>query len=314
MKNFPPLELGDLKTYSINERASKVTRKDFARPWTKGGGLNDFLSCLPNILAGGDFNRAVDRLARAVRDGRTIILALGGHPVKVGLSPLIIDLMKRGVISLLAVNGSVMVHDTEAAMVGATSEDVSASLGDGTFGMSREANGLINAAAIEAARKGIGLGQALGASIIQNGFPYEGDSLFASAARLDIPVCVHVALGTDVYHVHPEADGAALGKGSLTDFHTFCAAVATLEGGVFINLGSAVIIPEVFLKAVTLARNLGCVLKDMTTINMDFIRHYRPQVNIVNRPTAEGGQGFYFIGHHELMFPLLAAALIERLA
>lgn len=272
------------------------------------------MSCLPNILAGRDFTRAVYRLAQAVRDGRTIILSLGGHPVKVGLSPLIIDLMKRGVISLLAVNGSVMVHDTEVAMVGATSEDVGASLGDGTFGMSREANSLINAAAVEAVRNDMGLGQALGSSIIQNGFPYKGDSLFASAARLGIPACVHVAMGTDVYHIHPEADGAALGQASLADFYTFCAAVATLEGGVFINLGSAVIMPEVFLKAVTLARNLGHVLKDMTTINMDFIRHYRPQVNIVNRPTAEGGQGFYFIGHHELMFPLLAAALIERLA
>ena len=313
MSSFPPLDLKGLRTYSIMERPSKISREDFARPWTKKGGLKDFISRLPGILAAGDFKLVVERLAEAVRSGRTVILALGGHPVKVGLSPVIIDLMKRGVISMLAVNGSVMVHDSEVAMIGSTSEDVAASLGRGSFGMSRETADLINAAAEEASQEGHGLGRALGLSIVRGGFPYEGDSLFASALRLDLPVTVHVALGTDVNHIHPRADGAALGQASMTDFRTFCSAVATLEGGVFINLGSAVIMPEVFLKAVTLVRNLGRGLKDITTVNMDFIRHHRPQVNVVHRPTAEGGAGFSFIGHHELMFPLLAAALIERL-
>ncbi len=313
MNKFPPLDLSGLKTYSIKDRPSKVTRDDFARPWTKGGSLAGYLASLPGILAAGDFSQAADRLALAVRNGRTFILAMGGHPVKVGLSPIIIDLMKRGVISLLAVNGSVMVHDSEVAMVGATSEDVAATLGQGTFGMGREANETINAAAADAARERNGLGRSLGRKLIEGNHPFLDDSLFATAARLDIPVTVHLAMGTDVYHIHPQADGADLGRASMDDFRTFCSAVATLEGGAFINLGSAVVIPEVFLKAVTLVRNLGHGLRDITTINMDFIRHYRPMSNVVNRPTAEGGQGYYFVGHHELMFPLLAAALIERL-
>jgi len=313
VSRFPPLELERLRTYSIKERASKVSRDDLAKPWNKGGGFNEFISGLPRTLAAGDLRGLVDRLAQAVKTGRTIILAMGGHPVKVGLSPVIIDLMKRGIISLLAVNGSVMVHDTEMAMVGATSEDVAASLGQGAFGMSREANQLINQAAAEAARDNIGLGRSLGLKIREGGFPYQEDSLFAWAARLDLPMTVHVALGTDVYHLHPEADGGALGRASLQDFRLFSSAVAALSQGVFINLGSAVIMPEVFLKAVTLVRNLGHDLKDLTTVNMDFVRHYRPQVNVVDRPTAEGGRGFNFIGHHEIMFPLLAAALIERL-
>ena len=313
MKRFTPLDLSKIKTYSVQDRPSKVSRRDFGRPHSKGGGLADFLSKLPRILAAGDFSEVVERLARAAREKRTIILAMGGHPVKVGLSPIIIDLMKRGVISLLAVNGSVMVHDTEAAMIGSTSEDVQASLGDGHFGMAREPNQLINRAAALALEKDLGLGQALGQTILQQEFPFQEDSLFASAAQLGVPVCVHVALGTDVYQIHPQADGGNLGQASFRDFHIFCSAVATLQGGAFINLGSAVIMPEVFLKAVTLVRNLGHHISDLTTLNMDFIRQYRPQVNVVQRPTHEGGKGFNLVGHHEIMFPLLAAALIERL-
>ncbi|MEW5722726.1 MAG: hypothetical protein AB1896_06440 [Thermodesulfobacteriota bacterium] len=313
MTRFTPLDLGRLKTRSLKDRPSKVSRSDFGRPWTKGGRLDEFIARLPGILAAGEFKEAVDRLARAAAGGRTVILALGGHPLKVGLAPLIIDLMERGVISLLAGNGSVMVHDAELAMVGSTSEDVAATLGHGDFGVTREANELINAAAGRAAREGLGLGRALGEALRQGGYPYESDSIFAAAARLDLPFTVHVALGTDVYHIHPAAEGADLGRASMADFRTFCSAVATLESGVFLNLGSAVIMPEVFLKAVTLARNLGHRLEDLTTINMDFVRHYRPAVNVVQRPTAQGGRGVYLIGHHEIMFPLLAAALIERL-
>ena len=313
MKSFPVLEINRLKSCSIKDRHSKVTHRDFAEPWTKGGSLGEYLSRLPGILAADDFRQVVDRLARAASHGRTIILGMGGHPVKVGLTPIIIDLMRRGVISLLAVNGSVMVHDTEVALVGATSEDVAASLGQGEFGVTREANELINASAARASSENLGLGRALGLSLLELDPPQARQSLFAEAARLDIPVTVHVALGTDVYHIHPTANGADLGRASLEDFHMFCRAVADLESGVYINLGSAVIMPEIFLKAVTLVRNLGYSLKDITTVNMDFIRHYRPHTNVVQRPTAEGGRGFNLVGHHELMLPLLAAALIERL-
>ncbi|MEW6265198.1 MAG: hypothetical protein AB1641_19140 [Thermodesulfobacteriota bacterium] len=313
MTSFPPLDLTALRFRSLEDRPSKVTRLDFGQAWTKGLGLADFLARLPRLLAAGDLLAVADRWAETARAGRTIILAMGGHPVKVGLNPVIIDLMRRGLVSLLAVNGSVLVHDTETALVGATSEDVAAGLGRGEFGVTRETGELINAAAGQAAASGQGLGRTLGQSLIRGGFPYLNASLLAAAAELDLPVTVHVALGTDVYHLHPRADGASLGAASLTDFKTFCAAVATLEQGLFINLGSAVIMPEVFLKAVTLARNLGRPLKDIATVNMDFIRHYRPQVNVVDRPTAEGGRGYYLIGHHEIMFPLLAAAVIERL-
>ncbi|MBW2062433.1 MAG: hypothetical protein JRI95_12865 [Deltaproteobacteria bacterium] len=313
MKKFPPLELKEIKTYSLKERASKVSVEDFGSPWRREGSLTDFFDRLPRILAASDFREVVDRLAKAVRAERTVILAMGGHPIKVGLGPVIIDLIERGVISLLAVNGSVMIHDTEVALVGATSEDVAATITQGAFGMVRETTELINAAALEAVQNNLGLGQALGLKLAGGDYPYEDKSVFAAAARLNVPVTVHVALGTDIVHIHPQTDGASLGQASLTDFRLFCQAVATLAGGVFINLGSAVIMPEVFLKAVSLARNLGQSLKDLTTVNMDFMRHYRPQVNVVERPTADGGQGFNLIGHHELMFPLLAAALIERL-
>ena len=313
MKKFPELDPARIRTVSLKDRSSKVSRADFGRPWQKGGGLADFMDRLPNILAAGDFRAAVERLAEAVRNDRTVILAMGGHPIKVGLSPVVIDLMHRGAISLLAVNGSVMVHDSENAMTGSTSEDVGASLGRGDFGVTREANELINRAAAEAAETRAGLGRTMGRILRDGGFPYSNESVLAEAAGLDVPVTVHVAMGTDVYHIHPSVDGAALGRSSMDDFHLFCRAAASLEGGVFINLGSAVVMPEVFLKAVTLARNLGHELLDVTTINMDFVRHYRPTVNIVQRPTAEGGRGYYFIGHHEIMFPLLAAALIEKI-
>lgn len=314
MTDFPKLDVSRLKTRSIHDRKSKVDRSGFAAPWKKGGLFSDYLASLPGILAADDFISVADAVAAAVRNDHLVMLGMGGHAIKVGLSPLIVDLMERGVIKLIAVNGSVMVHDTEVAMVGATSEDVAASLGDGSFGVTGETNSLINKAARKAAESGLGLGRALGLALLEKEFPYNKDSVFASAARLGIPVTVHMALGTDVYHIHPEADGAALGKASLDDFQTFCSAVSQLEKGVYINLGSAVILPEVFLKAVTLVRNLGYSLNDITTVNMDFIRHYRPQTNVVSRPTAEGGRGFSLVGHHELMFPLLCAAVIERIA
>ena len=313
MTDFPELDFSGVRTYSIKERPSLVTRDDFASPWEKGGGFSEFLNSLPRILAGRDLLDLADRMVQAVRREKTIILAMGGHPVKVGLSPIIIDLMKRGIISLLAVNGSVMVHDSETAMVGSTSEDVAGTLGDGTFGMGREANLLINRASKKAADKGLGLGRALGEALVEGDFPYIDDSLFAAGIRYNVPATVHLALGTDVYQIHPEVDGGALGQAGLRDFRMFCRAAASLEDGVFLNLGSAVIMPEVFLKAVTLARNLGRPLRGLTTANMDFIQHYRPRVNVVQRPVAEGGKGFNLVGRHEIMFPLLAAAVLERL-
>jgi hypothetical protein len=258
-----------------------------------------------------DLREAAGRIAAARRSGRPIILGLGGHVVKVGLGPVIIGLMERGFINGLAANGSVMVHDAEAALAGATSEDVDATLGLGRFGVTAQTGALINRAARAAADQGTGLGRALGQALREAAPPHLNLSILAAAARLDLPATIHAAIGTDVFNLHPEADGAALGAASFNDFRLFCRLVADLEGGVFLNLGSAVILPEVFLKALTLVRNLGRQVRDLTTINMDFIRHYRPSVNVVERPTREGGRGFYFLGHHEIMFPLLMALAID---
>ena len=309
--NWPDLDFKTVKTTCLDGRHSKVKAADFAKPLQKKATLANFFAGLPNILAAADLREAAGRIVQAKQAGRPVILAMGGHVVKVGLGPLIIDLMERGLIDALAANGSVMVHDAEAAMVGATSEDVAATLDDGSFGVTGETGELINRAAADAAQKGEGLGRSLGDALLRLNPPHVAVSLAAAAARLDKPMTIHAAVGTDVYNIHPEADGAALGAATMNDFHLFCRLAAGLEGGVFINLGSAVIIPEVFLKALTLVRNLGHRVENITTINMDFIRHYRPQVNVVGRPTQTGGRGFYFIGHHEIMFPLLMALVTE---
>jgi hypothetical protein len=275
--------------------------------------MASWLSSLPRILAGNDFRAVVDRLARAARNRKMILLAMGAHPIKVGLSPHIIDLMERGIVRGLAMNGACVIHDTEVAMVGHTSEDVEARLGEGQFGMADEPARLINETIREGARSDKGLGEAVGARLSKEKFPHHGLSLLARAHDLGVPVSVHVAIGTDTIHFHPSADGASLGKASHRDFRLFATLVSRLEEGVFINLGSAVILPEVFLKALSLVRNLGHDVKRFTTLNMDFIRHYRPMANVVSRPTMEGGEGYSLVGHHEIMFPLLAAAVIERL-
>ena len=311
--NFPELNFQAVKTSDLDGRHSKVKVKDFARPLKKGGSLADFFEGLPDILAASDLRQAARAIALAVKSGRPIILGMGGHVVKVGLGPLIIDLMEQGIISALASNGSVMVHDSEAALVGATSEDVGATLDDGSFGVTGQTGALINRAARQAAENGGGLGQALGNALNVLAPPHLGVSVIAAAERLQLPMTVHAAVGTDVYNIHPEADGASLGAATMNDFQLFCRVVAALEGGVFINLGSAVILPEVFLKALTLVRNLGHKVNRLTTINMDFIRHYRPSVNVVGRPTQTGGRGFYFIGHHEIMFPLLMSLVLQEL-
>ncbi|MDL2260470.1 hypothetical protein LJB99_06335 [Deltaproteobacteria bacterium OttesenSCG-928-K17] len=314
MRPLPQLDFSAVRTTELEARHSKVRAEDFAKPLKKGASVADFMAGLPNILAGAELREAAGRVAAAVRRGRPVILGMGGHVVKVGLGPLIIDLMERGVISGLAANGSVMVHDAEAALVGATSEDVAATLGDGQFGVTGRTGEIINRAAKLAAVKGEGLGFSLGRDLSSLSPPYLSSSVFAAAFRLDLPMTVHAAIGTDVYNIHPEADGASLGAATMGDFRLFCRAVADLQDGVFINLGSAVILPEVFLKALTLVRNLGHQVDRLTTVNMDFIRHYRPQVNVVARPTqGDGARGFYFVGHHEIMFPLLMSLVLEQL-
>ena len=313
MSDFKPIDIRGVHTYSLLERESKVSIGDFARSWKPGGNMRLWLQSLPRILAADTLLKVADSLARAKRSGKMIILGIGGHVIKVGLNPLILDLMDRGIIKGIAMNGACIIHDMELALAGHTSEDVSAQIGKGQFGMAEETGRLLNEAICEGAEKGIGLGAAVGAMILREDFPCKRYSLLAHAAELNIPATVHVAVGTDIIHCHPAADGAAIGNTSHLDFRIFAGLVSRLEQGVFINLGSAVIIPEVFLKAVSLVRNLGHEVKDFTTVNMDFIRQYRPTANVVERPTQEGGKGYSLIGHHEIMFPLLAAAVIEGL-
>jgi hypothetical protein len=313
MSPSDPISLDQVKTYPLKTRMSKVNFGDFGKPWKKGGDFGSWLGSLPKILAVQDFREVVNKIIRAVRSGSLVILAMGAHPIKVGLNPVIIDLMERGIVHAVAMNGAGIIHDSEIAMVGHTSEDVAAQLGDGRFGMAEETGAFLNRAINEGAKQDLGIGTAVGAKLVQGDFPHKRYSLLVRSYELDIPLTVHVAIGTDIIHFHPAADGAALGKTSHRDFRIFSNLVSKLEGGVFINLGSAVLMPEVFLKALSLVRNLGHDVTNMSTVNMDFIRHYRPMTNVVQRPTMEGGQGYSLVGHHEIMFPLLAAAVIEGL-
>ncbi|MFP5213517.1 MAG: hypothetical protein ACLGPL_09075 [Acidobacteriota bacterium] len=305
-RNWEPLGFEGLKTTSLKDRPSKVKLDDFGKPWKAGGSLARFMEGLPSILAASDLRLAVDAVARAVKGQKTVILGMGAHPIKVGLNPVIIDLMERGVIAGI-------IHDSEVALAGKTSEDVAAHLDCGQFGTARETAEFIHGAVASGyAKGGMGLGRAVGESLLAQSAPYCRLSLLASAARLGIPVTVHVAIGTDIVHMHPAMDGAAMGALSHYDFRLFCRLVSTLKDGVYINLGSAVILPEVFLKAVSVARNLGYPLDGLTTINMDFMRHYRAQTNVVQRPTHGTGTGITLVGHHEIMFPLLVAAVLEK--
>jgi hypothetical protein len=309
-----PLDFTGLNTYSIYERPSKVTVENFARPVQPGATVGDLLASLPDQLLGIEFPELVERLAAAHRKDRPILLGMGAHVIKVGLNPVLIDLMERKVITGLALNGAGIVHDTEIALAGKTSEEVEQVLGSGAFGAARETGETINEAICRGAATGKGLGQALGEDLLERKLPFNHLSLLATARRLDIPVTVHVAIGTDIVHIHPSADGAAIGQTSHHDFKVFCRLVSELEGGAYLNVGSAVLLPEVFLKALTIVRNLGHAVNRFTTANFDFIRHYRPLTNVVNRPTMSGGKGYNITGHHELMIPLLVAALIDRLA
>jgi hypothetical protein len=312
-QTITPLDFSGLHTYSVHDRHSKVTVKDFAGPVRPGMTVRELLAALPAQFAGIEFPEFIQRTATAVKDKRPILLGMGAHVIKVGLNPVLIDLMERGIISAIALNGAGIIHDTEIAMVGRTSEEVADVLGAGAFGAARETGEVLNQAINRGAEEGIGLGEAVGNELLRQDFPYNDQSLIAQARRMNIPVTVHVAIGTDIIHIHPDVSGAAIGQTSHHDFRVFCRLVSGLEGGVYLNVGSAVLLPEVFLKALTVVRNLGFEVKQFTTANFDFIRQYRPATNVVHRPTLEGGRGFNFTGHHELMIPLLAAAIVDRL-
>jgi hypothetical protein len=305
---FEPLDISELATYPLSSRQSKVTVADFAKPLEDGATINDFLDSLPNILAASDLRELVKLIQTAKQKRRTIIVGLGGHVIKTGLAPLLIDLMKRGYITAFALNGSAMIHDFEIALAGATSEDVDATLGSGAFGMAEETGTIINEAINTGANQNLGMGESVALRLTEIQPPFAASSLLCASYTSAIPVTVHVAIGTDITHMHRNADGASIGKTSLQDFRLLCSIVRELnDGGVYLNFGSAVILPEVFLKTVTTVRNLGFELKDFTTANFDFIQHYRPMTNVVKRPVAGVGRGFSFTGHHEILIPLFAA-------
>jgi hypothetical protein len=308
-----PLDISSIATYPLASRPSKVTAEDFARPVAADSSLKQFLAGLPNILAARDLIELAALVGQARRASRAIIVGLGGHVIKTGLGPVLIDLMRAGFVTAFVMNGSAMIHDFEIAMVGATSEDVDATLGAGQFGMAEETGRMINEAISAGAADAIGMGEAVG-RMLESLKPAHADkSLLHSAYQAGVPVTVHVAIGTDIVHIHPTADGAHTGKTTHQDFRLLCSIVRGLDGGgVYLNLGSAVVLPEVFLKTVTVVRNLGHRLENFTTANFDFIQQYRPLTNVVRRPVAGSGRGFSFTGHHELMIPLLAAAILCR--
>ena len=306
-------DLSKIKTIPLCARKCKVAISDFAKPLKKGSSFSSFYQSLPDILAGQNFHNLVNAIVKAAKRRKMVILMMGAHVIKCGLSPLVIDLMKRGVIRAVALNGAGMIHDTEIAMIGRTSEDVGETILDGSFGMAKETAYFINDGINSAYQKGYGIGEAVGAKILRQKLPHRDMSILAAGHELGVPVTIHVAIGTDIIHQHPSANGAAIGEGSLLDFKTFIYSVARLEEGVLVNFGSAVILPEVFLKAVTVSRNLGHKLERFTTANFDMISQYRPHQNILSRPTSKGGKGINIIGHHELMMPLLYRSVIELL-
>ncbi|HXI41229.1 MAG TPA: hypothetical protein VNH83_14695 [Bryobacteraceae bacterium] len=313
--DFQPIDFTRLKTIPLAARGGKVRVEDFAAPYAMGSGVRGLLDSLPKILAAGSFRSIVDAVANARARRKPILWGLGGHVIKCGLAPVLVDLMQRGYAGAFSMNGSAAIHDFEIALVASTSEDVEAVLPDGRFGAAEETGREMNQAIACGDRDGIGIGEALGRMLTTDGrAPHADRSLLAAAYQRSVPVTVHVAMGTDTPHTHPAADPAAIGRATHHDFRLFCTLVAGLnEGGVYLNVGSAVVMPEVFLKAVSAVRNLGHPLANFTTVNFDFLQHYRPRLNVVERPHAgSGGRGYAITGHHEIMLPLLAAALIEN--
>ncbi len=312
MRRRPPkIDRSKLRLESARRRHSKVRIAQEASPHAVGGSFSDFLAELPDVLGARDLRQAIDATVRAHARKRVILWGLGAHVIKVGLAPLIVDLLTRGLASGVMMNGAGCVHDLEIALMGRTSEDVDAALDDGSFGMAKETAERLNRAIGRGAEEGLGMGASVGREILEGRYPHKDRSILATAARLEIPATIHAAIGTDIHHMHPSADGAALGSTSYRDFETLAGLVATLRGGVIFNVGSAVILPEVFLKALSLARNLGYPAHAFTAVDMDFIRHYRPRVNIVDRPTRTGGKGISLVGHHEILLPLLVGGVLE---
>ena len=309
--DLTPLDLERVKTYPLASRNSKVSLSDFARPLIRGASVSDFLDSLPNVLAVQSLKQIAARIQRARELKKPIIWGIGGHVIKTGLAPIIIDLIKRGYVSAIAANGSVLVHDAEIAIGGSTSEDVDATLSEGVFGGAEETAQLLNGAARDGANIQIGLGEASGRALLSLNPKHRDYSLLCNAYEKKVPFTAHITIGGDITHFHPNFDGAALGATTHTDFRLLAELVRRMDGGgVYLNVGSAVVLPEVFLKCVTLVRNLGHPLNEITTANFDFIQSYRPLTNVVRRPTEKGaGQGFSITGHHELTIPLLAALL-----
>lgn len=312
---YEEFDLSGVRTYPLSSRRSKANVADFASPVTRGGSFSTWFDSLPRVLGAADLRRAVDAIVAARRGGHGLVWGIGAHVIKTGVSPVLIDLMARGYVSALAMNGAGLIHDFEVALSGATSEDVDETLGPGRFGMAEETGQLLNEAIAQAMGKQQGLGQAVSAWLAAREPAHGAQSLLVAAHRHAVPVTVHVAVGTDIIHMHPGASGAAIGDTSLRDFRYFTSSVARLSHGVYLNCGSAVVLPEVFLKAVALARNAGASLEGLTTVNIDFMRMYRPQANVVTRPVAgTGGSGISLVGHHEVLIPLIAAALVEAAA
>jgi hypothetical protein len=317
MTKYPvqPIDLSALKTVPLRDRGGKVQVKDFAAPHRQGAGIGAWLDSLPHILAADSLRAVVAAIAQARAHSRSIIWGLGGHVIKCGLAPILIDLMHRGYANAFALNGAAAIHDFEIALAGQTSEDVEAVLPDGRFGAAEETGREMNGAIAAGVRDSLGMGEALGRRLNEiAAVEFASASLVLEAWRAATPVTVHVAVGTDTPHMHPAVDAAALGSATHRDFRLLCSLVSGLhDGGVYLNVGSAVVLPEVFLKALSAVRNLGHPLANFTTVNLDFVQHYRPRLNVVERPHAKsGGAGYALTGHHEILVPLLAACLIEK--
>lgn len=312
MKKFPALQWDDVRTYSLKERPSKVSSSLFGKPVLPGGTFSSFWNSLPDSLAAKDLKAIVDSIIAALEKEKPVIWGIGAHVIKVGLSNVLIDLMEKGMVSLLAMNSAGIIHDVELALAGHTSEDVACAMREGTFGMAHETAEIVNQAALNAYNAQEGFGAALGRLLVEKQAPYKSNSLLASSCEMGIPVTVHAVIGGDIVHMHPGANGAAIGAASLSDFRFFTQAIAQVgDGGVILNIGSSVVLPVVIEKAIALARNLGHDVSKFTGVTFDFIRHYRSTLNPVERARDLGGKGYTIIGHHELMIPLLAAALCE---
>ena len=308
------IDFRKIRTSSLREKKHKVDVENLSKPLAPGASFRDFFASLPRILAGSDLREVVEAVVRARKQNRGVVMAMGAHVIKCGLSPLVIRLMEEKVLTAIAMNGAGIIHDFELAFTGSTSEDVADELKDGSFGMAEETGSFLNKAILRGVKEGLGIGEATGTALAESGFSNTEFSILAAGHRLGIPVTVHVAIGTDTIHFHPDVSGEALGKGSLRDFKRYASALRNLDnGGVYFNIGSAVVLPEVFLKALSLLRNLGHGMRNFTTVNLDFIQHYRPVENVLKRPVLGGGKGIALTGHHEILLPLLAAGIFEAL-